>query len=233
MRILVRYGLYTLGILLLAFALSRLEIQFPGMLKFHTFAEPGSTYGTSEYSPVEMMQLGVLAICALLCAWVARDVRQQRPIAFLFGAIALGAFVRELHYFLDLVADNLWQVILAVAMALVIAYTLRHRRRLRVAWGRVWPSTAIGMLFSGALVLLVFVPFIGHEPLWRSIMGEGYQRVAKLAAEELMELMGYYLWLVGSIEYTIQALALAEHDPVKTVMEKKAERRRRERHRSR
>ena len=33
-------------------------------------------------------------------------------------------------------------------------------------------------------------------------MGDAYARIAKIAAEELAELAGYWLWLIGQIEFT-------------------------------
>jgi len=33
-----------------------------------------------------------------------------------------------------------------------------------------------------------------------SSRGDSYQRVIKLAVEELIELVGYFLWMIGTIE---------------------------------
>ena len=64
-----------------------LEITSPGSLKLHVITGPGDTLGTSEFSPIEIIQPGILAICGLLYAWVAKYCPSQRPIAFLFGAL--------------------------------------------------------------------------------------------------------------------------------------------------
>jgi hypothetical protein len=45
-------------------------------------------------------------------------------------------------------------------------------------------------------------------------MGEGYQRVVKLALEEFIELIGYMFWLIGSIEYAYQVRATATREPL-------------------
>ena len=66
---------------------------------------------------------------------------------------------------------------------------------------------------------------MGHEPLWMSIIGDAYQRVVKLAVEEFIELIGYFLWMVGTIEYAFQARAIAYRTP------QPAARRRREKRR--
>jgi hypothetical protein len=210
----VRYILYFAGIAGVTFALTQLEINFPGSLKLHVIVNESDQFGTSEFSPIEIIQPIILGVCGLLMAWVAKHCPSQRPIAFPFGGLALVFFIRELDYYFDrFLIDNLWQVLTAIAGALVITYTYRQRRRLKIAWGRIWPSPGIALLFAGAIILFSFVRFVGHEPLWMSIMGDDYQRIVKLAVEEFIELIGYFLWLIGTIEYAYQARAIAYRDP--------------------
>jgi len=218
---LLRYILYFFGVAIITWLLTQLEISSPGSLKLHIYPSPTDTLGTSEYSPVEIIQPGILAICGLLLVWVARNCPSQRPVAFLFGGMALVFLIRELHFFLDRVADNLWQVLVALPSALVIVYIYRHRRRFRIAWGRVWPSPGLAILFSGAIVMFAFVQIVSNENLWMAILGEDYQRVVKLSVEEFMELAAYYLWLIGTIEYTYQARVIAMREPQPAVAKRR------------
>ena len=220
---LFRYVFYFLGITLFTWLLIMLEIASPGSLKLHVFAGPGDTLGTSEYSPIEIIQPGILAICGLLYAWVAKYCISQRPIAFLFGGMALAFIIRESDYFLDrFVADNFWRLLLGIVAALVIVYTYRHRRRFRIAWLRLWPSPGLTLLFAGAIVNFAFVRLVGHESLWMAILGDDYQRVVKLAVEEFIELLGYFLWLIGTIEYTYQARAITLREPQPVAAKRRA-----------
>lgn len=210
----VRYASYFVGVTCITWMLTQLEISFPGSLKLHVIVSESDQYGTSEYSPIEIIQPFILMICGLLMAWVAKYCPSQRPIAFPFGGLALAFIIRELDYFFDrFIVDNLWQALVAIAGALVITYTYRQRKRLKIAWGRIWPSPGIALLFAGAVIMFGFVSLVGHEPLWKSIMGDSYQRIVKLAVEELIELGAYYLWLIGSIEYAYQARAIAYREP--------------------
>ena len=200
-----------------------MEITSPGALRLHEFTYPGDRLGTSEYSPIEMIQIGILGMCGLLYGWVAKHCPSQRPIAFLFGGMALAFVIRESDYFLDrYVADNFWQMLLGIVAALVIAYVWRQRRRFRIAWLRLWPSPGLTLLFAGAIINFAFVRFVGHEPLWLSILGDDYQRIAKLAVEEFIELMGYFLWMIGTIEYTYQARAIAMREPQAAASKRRA-----------
>lgn len=218
---LVRYILYFFGVAIITWLLTHLEISSPGSLKLYVYSNAADTLGTSEYSPIEIIQPGILAICGLLLAWVAMNCPSQRPVAFLFGGMALVFFIRELDFFLDQIADNLWQVLVAVPTALVIAYTYRHRKRFRIAWGRVWPSPGLAILFSGAIVMFAFVQIVSNEDLWMAILGDQYRPVVKLSVEEFMELAAYYLWLIGTIEYTYQARFIALREPQPAVVKRR------------
>lgn len=210
----IRYLLYFLLIALVTAILTQLEVIYPGSLRLQVFTNDGDVLGTSEYSPLEMIQPLILAVCGLLMAWVAKYCVSQRPIAFPLGGLALAFFIRELDYFLDrFIGDNVWQVLIAIAGAFVITYTYRQRRRLQIALGRIWPSPGIALLFSGAVILFAFVRLVGHEPLWQAILGDDYRRLVKLAVEEFIETIGYLLWLIGTLEYTYQARAIAAREP--------------------
>jgi hypothetical protein len=202
------------SVALITATLTQLEIAYPGSLRLQVFANEADVLGTSEFSPIEMMQPLILIVCGLLMGWVAMNFVSQRPVALPFGGLALAFTIRELDYFFDrFLINNLWQVLIAIAGAFVIAYTYRHRKRLNIALGRLWPSPALVMLFAGAVILFVFVRFVGHEPLWQAIMGEHYQRVVELAVEEFIELLGYLFWLIGTIEYTYQVRSMSARDP--------------------
>lgn len=222
-----RYLAYFIGATLLIAFLTQLEVAYPGSLKLHILVNPSDQYGTSEFSPIEFIQLVIIIACGGLMLWVAEYCPSQRPIAIPFGALALACFIRELDYFLDrFLIDNLWQVLIGFPAAFVIVYSYRVRRRFKIAWVRIWPSPAIAFFFAGALILFSFVQFVGHEPLWKSILGDHYVRAAKLAIEEFVELLGYIMWLIGSIEYAYEARAIAYKEPV-PIAQRLRERRRR------
>jgi hypothetical protein len=210
----LRLLLYFSAIAFVTWALTAMEIASPGSLKLHIVLSESDQFGTSEFSPVEIIQAIILGACGGIMWWVARYCPTQRPVAILFGGMALAFLIRELDYFLDrFIADNFWQVVIAVVGSLVIAYTLRHLRRLQIAFGRIWPSPGLTLLFAGAVILFAFVRLVGHEPLWMSILGDDYRRIFKLAVEEFIELIGYFLWMIGTIEYAYQARAMAVAEP--------------------
>lgn len=210
----IRYLLYFLLIALITAMLTGLEVAYPGSLRLQVFTSAYDVLGTSEFSPVEMIQPLILIVCGLLMGWVALNYAPQRPVAFPFGGLALAFLIQELDYFLDrYLLDNLWQALIAIVGAFVIVYAYRHRKRLNIALGRLWPSPALALLFAGTVILFVFVRLVGSESLWQAIMGDDYRHIVTLAVEELIELLGYLLWLIGSIEYTYQVRSMYLRDP--------------------
>ncbi|MBT8082676.1 MAG: hypothetical protein KJP08_04260 [Gammaproteobacteria bacterium] len=222
----IRYLSYFLAVALVTWGITKLELASPGSLRLHVVVSDADALGTSEFSPVEIIQAIMLLLCGGVMAWVARYCPSQAPLAIPLGGLALAFLIRESDYFLDrYLVDNLWQSLIAVVAAVVIVYTYRNSRRVRIALARIWPSPGLTLLFSGAVILFVFVRLVGHEPLWQSIIGENYLRVTKLAIEEFIELSGYFLWMIGTVEYAFQARAIAYREP------QPAARRRREKRR--
>ncbi|MDJ0916668.1 MAG: hypothetical protein QNJ05_02820 [Woeseiaceae bacterium] len=206
----IRYALYFVLVVAVLGVLTRLEVHYPGFLNIQVFLNPTDSLGTSEYSPIELMQPIMLLACCALMLWVALYCPAQRTIAVAVGGLSLAFMVRELDFFIDrLIVENLWPVIIGIAVALAIVYLYRHNRKLNIAIARAWPSPGIVLLFAGGCVLAGAVHLVGHEPLWQSIAGDAYQRAVKLAVEEFVELLGYLFWLIGTIEYAYEAKALA------------------------
>ncbi len=222
-----RYILYFFGIALLTAILVRLEVAHPGTLRLQEFLNGSDEYGTSEFSAVEIIQILILLVCGALMGWVARYSHTQRPLAILFGGLALVFMIRELHYFFDqYLIDNLWQVLAGISGALLIAYCYRHLKRLSIALARIWPSPGLTLIFAGAVILFAYSILVGHEPLWQAMLGDAYARIIKLAVEEFIELIGYLLWLIGTIEYVYQSKALMEREPKPAAVRRREYRRR-------
>jgi len=221
-----RYVVYFAAIAFVTWALTQMEIASPGSLKLHVVLGESDVIGTSEFSPIEIIQAIILGVCGLIMAWVARYCPSQRPIAIAFGGLALMFLIRELDYFFDrFLIDNLWQVLIVIVGALLIVYTYRHRKRLTIALARIWPSPGITLLFAGAVILFAFVRLVGYEPLWMSILGDAYQPLINVGIEEFIELMGYFLWMIGTVEYAFQARAIAYREPQPAAQRRRQKRR--------
>ena len=118
--------------------------------------------------------------------------------AALFGAF----LIRELDYFLDFfLMDNLWQVLCALLLSVAGVYYARNHYRFAQGWRRSWPSAGLALVIGGLILLLPFAQLVGHEAMWKAIMGEQYLRVVKVASEEFIELGAYAIITMGTIEF--------------------------------
>jgi type IV secretory pathway TrbD component len=210
----LRYLIYFAAIAFVTWALTQLELASPGSLSLQVLLSNAHSHGGIVYSPVAFIQAIILALCGAVMWWVARYCPTQQPIAVPLGGMALAFLTRELSYILDrYLIDNLWQVIIVVIGALLIVYLYRNYKRVQIALARIWPSPGLTLMFAGAAILFPFAWFVGDEALWMSIMGNDYRRVVALAVEEFIALMGYSMWMIGSIEYALQARAIAMAEP--------------------
>jgi hypothetical protein len=60
--------------------------------------------------------------------------------------------------------------------------------------------------------------------MWRAIMGDDYVRVAKLAIEEFMELGGYLLIVIGTLEFLYGWSRLPETRTIEPVYKRRRKR---------
>lgn len=202
LKVLLRYFAYATLIAGAAAGLLWVALRWPGGLLLNFVVGEEDTLGTSEFSPVEQLQHLLLLLSAGIFAWVAIRDRLRRPMCVGFVALFLIGFIRELDFFLDRYAtDNLWQVLCTIVLALATVYIYRHRKRYLIGWRRTWPSVGLAIIIGGMLLLIPYSLIVGNESLWQAIMGDAYARVAKMAAEEFIELGGYLLIFIGSIEF--------------------------------
>lgn len=211
LKVLLRYFAYATLIAGAAAGLLWVALRWPGGLLLNFVVGEEDTLGTSEFSPVEQLQHLLLLLSAGIFAWVAIRDRLRRPMCVGFIALFLIGFIRELDFFLDRYAtDNLWQVLCTIVLALATVYIYRHRKRYLIGWRRTWPSVGLAIIIGGMLLLVPYSLIVGNESLWRAIMGDAYARVAKMAAEEFIELGGYLLIFIGSIEFLYTWVRLPE-----------------------
>jgi hypothetical protein len=82
-----------------------------------------------------------------------------------------------------------------------LVHLIRNSHRYVQGWRRSWPSAGLALIIGGFILLIPFAQLIGHEALWLSILGDNYQRVVKVAAEEFVELGAYGMITIGTLEF--------------------------------
>lgn len=200
-RVLFRFLGYAVTVFLVMTLLIAVAARTPGGLGFDR-AVMGIDPRTSELSPVELLQNLLLIFSACGFGWVAWRDRLRRPMATSLYLLMLACLVRELDFFLDFyLVDNLWQVLCAVLLSFALVYGVRQRARFAQSWKRSWPSAGLALIMGGFIILVPFAQLVGHGALWHGILGDDYLRLVKVAVEEFVELGGYALIAIGTVEF--------------------------------
>ena len=178
-----------------------LALEMPGGLRLEYRPEPGMP-NTSEFSPIELIQLVLLLVGGLIFARIAYLDRQRRPMSIGIAGMFLLFLIREMDFFLDYyLADNLWRALAAVVTAVIGVYVFRHRRRFLVGFRRSWPSPGLAMIAAGLIVLVPFGLLATSEAIWSVATEPEYSRIAKRAAEEMVELIACLIMAFGAFEF--------------------------------
>ena len=159
-----RFLTYFVAVLVVAATLAVAEAWFPGFIRIYEFRSPVEVRGTSEFSPVEILQAGCLFVSGVLMLGIARRSRTYRTLAIGIGGTSLLFLNRELDYFLDLyVFENFWEALLVTAGALLLTYLFRQQRRLRLGLARAWPSPGLSLMFAGLTILIAYSMIFGYR----------------------------------------------------------------------
>lgn len=154
-----------------------------------------------ERSLVETTQLVLLAVTATAFVTLARRNRADRRFAVLAAGFFLCMGIRETDAAWDLVADGLWQALVAVVALAAAAYAAADWRAALRSLGRFLGSRA-GLLMTLALgILLVYSRLLGMGVIWEGLLDDQYLRVFKNAVEETTELLGYVLIAASGVMY--------------------------------
>jgi len=157
-----------------------------------------------ENGPIEWFQFGLLVVATAVFVRGALSMPDFRKLFFLLAAISAFAAIRELDVFLHRMIPGIgWKIgIPLILYALISAY--RNRECLKQQLSHFLASRAFAIVWAGFLVAVPFGQLIGHGAFLQLVMGDDYNRDYKRVIEEILEVMGYALLLIGSFESIVQ-----------------------------
>ena len=187
----LRFSLYTVAILCFAVSLPWL-------------ARIGDAAAFKENGVIEWLQFVLL----IAVSWIFnRNARFSHKFHHAFSILAfLAAFaaVREMDGNLDVALPLIgWKI--GYVFVAYAAYTFYKNpgivaKQFRECLG----SNGFLLLWAGFIVAIPFAQLVGNSAFLQAIMSDDYSRDYRRIIEEIGELMGYGLILIGSIELTIQ-----------------------------
>lgn len=167
---------------------------------YHTYADVASgTYMADNWT--EAPQEFSLLISGLLTGYVAYRKPQWRLLFTALSGLAFASLIREFNNDIAAVLGKGTWLYGSLAIAAPVAiYVLRGFRSFWRQLDAVGGTFGFGVFACGVLVLHVFSRLYGANPLWRAAMGEDFDRTVARISEEGIELLGYTLMLLGTLE---------------------------------
>jgi len=169
------------------------SLLFVDVIWLHNFVK--------EISLTEFAQEGLLAATALVFFQLARRYPSWRYGFMLLGGFLTTMLIRELDGLFDLIKHGCW-VYVALAVTLVcLAAAATHLRSTLAGLACFIRARSYGMMLCGLLCILLFSRLMGMHVIWESVLLDGYDRTAKNLGEEGVELFGYTLCFLASLQF--------------------------------
>jgi hypothetical protein len=170
-------------------------------LKWNVKHEMGASK-FSEDSLVEAVQSIILLACSLIYLRVAFKYKSMFPLAFGLFAFTFASLIREQDAFLDEhVYDGAWQTG-AFSLLILAAFLIYRKKDVFLSnMNDFVPKFSFGILLSGIFTTYIFARLYGRKVFWIAVMEAQYARDVKNVSEESLELFGYTLILIASVEF--------------------------------
>lgn len=160
----------------------------------------------SELGFTEFTQTLVLATCCAMLIYIRQVLKVWPTVTLLLLAFVAASLVREQDYFLDTyVAHNTWKVLVALIIIPTLVWVIKQRRRFLEEFAHYSNTFAFGLFTAGVLTTYIFSRLYGRQDFWRTVLQESYTRDFKNVAEEVVELLGYSLILIATLELLLLA----------------------------
>lgn len=157
-----------------------------------------------ENSLTEWSQIILILLSALIFYRSGSIDKNYSPLMKLFIGMLSIACIREFDGLLDrYVFDGAWQILVLIIISLSFLFIYKHRNALINLIVKFVKLVSFGIIESGFLIIMVFSRLFGQKIFWYSVMQKAYLRSVKDVAEESLELLGYSLIFIGSLEFLL------------------------------
>jgi hypothetical protein len=180
-------------------------------LKWNVQHEAGSNKFNEE-SVIEYVQSLLLFLSALTYLYISFKHKSSFPLAFVLFSFTMASLIREQDAFLDEhVYDGAWQTGAFGLLFLATIIIYRNKRLFFSNLNGFVNKFSFGILLSGILTTYIFARLYGRKVFWMAVMENQYIRDVKNVSEESLELFGYTLILIASVEFYLLAKAKSNY----------------------
>lgn len=155
--------------------------------------------GISEFSLTEILQSLLILISSVLFIIISITDKQNKKVAVGLAGLFTAMFVREGDYFLDKIADNMWQITVVLIFLMTIYHMFRANDQFLTSLLNFSTLRSFPYILIGLLIIILFSRIFGTGSLWRIVLGTSYSHLFKTAIQEGLELLGYLILFVGVV----------------------------------
>ncbi|MGA9648964.1 hypothetical protein [Pedobacter sp.] len=161
----------------------------------------------AENSLTEKLQSLMLFITSCIFLFSAFKYKRFSMISLsLFGFVA-ASLIREQDVYLDeWFFHGSWKIGSFGILILTMFIILKNFKNFIAQVSEFSATFVFGLIINGILTTYIFSRLIGRKIFWMLVMEDRYFRDVKNAAEECLELYGYLLILIATVEYLIDLI---------------------------
>jgi MFS superfamily sulfate permease-like transporter len=160
----------------------------------------------TELGFTEFTQTLVLATCCAMLVYIRQVLKVWPTVTLLLLTFLAASLVREQDHFLDsYVAHNTWKALVALIIIPTLVWVVKQRHRFLDEFAYYSNTFSFGLFTAGVLTTYIFSRLYGRQEFWQTILDDNYVRNFKNIAEEVVELLGYSLMLIATLELLLLA----------------------------
>ncbi len=192
-KVLSRFLIYT-------FIVFTLAVSLPVVI------EHGDFIVFSENGPIEWIQLAIIFTSMILFLLDSRlKICEFKHLFLILGIVQACAGFRELDLLFDRFIPVLgWKLPVILCLIVIALVCHKNNKSILVQANGFIRTRSFALLWCGFIIAVPYSQLVGHGKFLELLMGNDYLRDYKRVIEELGELLGYLLIMVGSIEAVLQ-----------------------------
>ncbi len=175
-------------------------------LMFIDAGQQGQEMKFMESTFTEWTQQLILLIMTAIFAHCSFHFTSFQCLSVLLAGMSAIGLVREFNnFFNSQIFDGAWQLLALVVLFITAVLIRKYQRFFWDDLKDFQGTLSFGFMLAGFLTTFIFSRLFGRTVFWEALMEERYFRSVKNAAEEGVELLGYGLLLVATVEYFLLA----------------------------
>jgi len=156
---------------------------------------PTVTGKFGEVSATEITQEIFIFLSGLMFVFISLKNKELAPVSNLIAVFFFMSFIREFNNYIPF-----WFYLVLPLMILFFWLIYRDRNKLLSSIQKLLEIPSTAYFVTGFLITFVFSRLFGRSKFWEALLEQDFNRWAKNAAEEGIELLGYTFFFIAGVE---------------------------------